>query len=601
MKNMKAYKIFISLSIIITMTCMTSCEDFLTKLPQNNLSVDSYFKSDGDYKLFTDGFYPDFAQRSLGWNTGVPFDLRTDLVSMEGSKSGEHAYGDLNNGTMSPTTGTVSFYWNWSSIRNAYILFDNIDNIELSAASKNLYMGTAYYLLAYRYFVMFRAHEYVPIVRKVLDISEADVPSSPKEEVFAEALSNVNKAIDLLPSLGPDERVRGRLTKLVAMMLKTEMLLYTAGYYNETINGAKFSDAVAAAQATLAEAKNNGYRLSSDYNSLFIADLQAEAEPQKEIIFEWVHLKDVATSNSYYAFAPHTPYGIGYGAYSLTQECVDMFECTDGVAINKSKVYNPEKPFDSRDPRFSLTTLYPGAVGTWQDGTQFRYNTLSRYIYDDNGNQTTVENFAYLKTEQNALRRSPTGYIGIKYWDRYHGSGGGHTSIINYRYGELLLLYAEAMNEAYGASDDVRNALTELRARVGMPAVTATTNPTTESLRALIRNERVVELLGEGKRYWDLKRWRLLEERLNMEQRSIHIAKTFNPDGTAVSYMDKLTVPVSLDGSKTEEFEIPNGANGGELLTKTIFPGGKYWVWPIPESAINASTTKALKQHPLWE
>jgi hypothetical protein len=199
------------------------------------------------------------------------------------------------------------------------------------------------------------------------------------------------------------------------------------------------------------------------------------------------------------------------------------------------------------------------------------------------------------------LHRSPTGYIYIKYWDRYKGGNGNHGSAVNYRYGELLLLYAEAMNEAYSASGEIRNALTQLRARVGMPAVTETTNPTTESLRKLIRNERVVELLGENKRYWDLKRWHLFEERLNRKQYSMHIARTFNPDGTAATYMDKLTIPVSLDGSKTEVFEIPNGANGGELINTTVFPGDKYYVWPIPESALLTSKTNALKQHPLWQ
>jgi hypothetical protein len=98
-----------------------------------------------------------------------------------------------------------------------------------------------------------------------------------------------------------------------------------------------------------------------------------------------------------------------------------------------------------------------------------------------------------------------------------------------------------------------------------------------------------------------LKRWRLLEERLNVTQHSMYIAKTFNPDGTAASYLDKLTVPVSLDGSKTEVFDIPNGASGGEVVNKLVFTGGKFWVWPIPEWAINASPNKALKQHPLWE
>jgi hypothetical protein len=578
---------------------MTSCEDFLTRLPQNNLSVDSYFKSDGDFKLYADGMYTSFTDQA----TSIWFDFRSDLIGVWPSKSGNRSYADLHNGTMSPSSGVVGMYWNWSSIRSAYILLDNIDNIELSVANKNLYMGTAYYLLAYRYFVMFRAYENVPIVRKVLEIAESDVPSSSKEEVFAEALSHINRAIELLPGLGPTERERGRLTKLVALTLKADMLLYTAGYYNEALSGAKYSDAAAAAQAMLAEARNRGYGLSSDYNSLFIAGRQADAEPQKEIVYEWVRLEDVATASfCYYNFGPQPPYSTrGWGDFCPTQECVDMYECTDGLPIGKSSLYNPEKPFDNRDPRFELTTIYPGRVCTAQDGSQWVANTLSEFYYDSDGNRTTVDNKNYLKSITSSIDRSPTGYINIKYWDRYTGSGGGYTSYINYRFGELLLLYAEAMNEAHGASDEVRSALTELRARVGMPAVTTATNPTTESLRTLIRNERVVELLCEGKRYWDLKRWHLLEENLNKQQYSMHIAKTFNADGTPAAWLDKLTVPVSLDGTKTEEFEIPGGAGGGELINTTIFPGGKYWVWPIPESAINASPTKALQQHPLWQ
>ncbi|MDR1456105.1 MAG: RagB/SusD family nutrient uptake outer membrane protein [Tannerella sp.] len=600
MNTYRKYAKCLWLLAIAAMTGMTSCEDYLTKLPENNLSVDSYFKSDGDFKLYADGLYSSFTDQA----TSIWFDFRSDLFGVWSSKSGNRSYAELHNGAMTASSGAAGLYWNWSSIRNAYTLLDNIDNIELSAENKNLYMGTAYYLLAYRYFVMFRAYESVPIVRKVLDIAESDIPSSPKEEVFAEALSHINRAIELLPSLGPAERERGRLTKLVALTLKTELLLYTAGYYEETLSGARYSDAATAAQAMLAEARSKGYGLSSDYNSLFIADRQAEAEPQKEIVYEWVRLKDVATTSfCYYNFGPHVPYStLGWGDFSPTQECVDMYECTDGLPISKSQLYDPEKPFDSRDPRFGLTTIYPGRICTAQDGSQWVGNTLSEFHYDNDGNKTIVQNVNYIKTLLSSIDRSPTGYINIKYWDRYTGSGGGYTSYINYRFGELLLMYAEAMNEASGASDEVRNALTELRARVGMPAVTAATNPTTESLRTLIRNERVVELLCEGKRYWDLKRWRLLEERLNnFQQYSISIAKTFNPDGTPASWLEELTVPVSLDGSKTETFEIPNGANGGELVNTTAFPGGRYWVWPIPESAINASPTKALQQHPLWK
>ncbi|MDR0758240.1 MAG: hypothetical protein LBF85_10400, partial [Tannerella sp.] len=140
---MKAYKFYIVLSVITSMI-LTSCEDFLTKIPQNNLSVDSYFKSDNDYKLYTDGFYTYFTDKltasygSVG--SGAPFDLRSDLISMEATKSGNEVFAELINGTQTPTSNSVSLFFDYAPIRRAYILFDNIDNIELDAASKNLYL-----------------------------------------------------------------------------------------------------------------------------------------------------------------------------------------------------------------------------------------------------------------------------------------------------------------------------------------------------------------------------------------------------------------------------------------------------------------------------
>ena len=593
---MKSIKIILLLGIIF----IISCEDFLSRTPLNNLSDASFFKQDGDFKLFTDGFYTYFTE---GPSPSIWLEYRTDLIGQWAPKSGNRSYPELHNGNMSPTSNAASIYWNWVPIRNAYTLLESIDNVELSETNKKIYLGTTYYLLAYRYFIMFRAYERVPIIKKVLEISESDVPSSPKEDVFAEALDNINKAIDLLPSLSPSERERGRLTKLVALTLKADLLLYTSSYYNESIPGAKYKDAALAAKSALDEANSKGYGLCNDFNSLFIADKQADAEPQKEIIFEYIRLKTIATNSfSYHNFGPHKD-KIGWGDFSLTQECVDMFECVDGKKINKSSIYNPEAPFENRDPRFTLTTIYPGRICTFNNGQKWIANTLSEYEYDNIGNKTNVINNDYMKTIESPLDRSPSGYINIKYWDRYNRDG-GHTSFINYRYSELMLMYAEAMNEAYGPSSEVYDILTELRARptVEMPPITEEDYPTKAALRDLIHNERVVELLCEGKRYWDLKRWHLFEERLNMTHNSMHIAKTFNPDGTTATFMDKLNIVVSLDKSITKDFDIPNGVNGGELMHTSIFPKDeKYYVWPIPEYAINASKTKALKQHPLWE
>ena len=79
------------------------------------------------------------------------------------------------------------------------------------------------------------------------------------------------------------------------------------------------------------------------------------------------------------------------------------------------------------------------------------------------------------------------------------------------RYAEVLLIYAEAM-AMQDNLDEALKALNEVRDRVHLPAVDATTK--TEFMR-LLRHERMVELAFEGHRFWDLRRWGLASTVLN--------------------------------------------------------------------------------------
>ena len=79
------------------------------------------------------------------------------------------------------------------------------------------------------------------------------------------------------------------------------------------------------------------------------------------------------------------------------------------------------------------------------------------------------------------------------------------------RYAEVLLIYAEAMAQQNNL-DEALKALNEVRARVDMPEVHATTK--TEFMR-LLRRERMIELAFEGHRFWDIRRWGLGTTLLN--------------------------------------------------------------------------------------
>jgi hypothetical protein len=84
------------------------------------------------------------------------------------------------------------------------------------------------------------------------------------------------------------------------------------------------------------------------------------------------------------------------------------------------------------------------------------------------------------------------------------------------RYTELFLNYAEAANEAWGptgvgtnATYSAKDVVAAIRKRAGItqPDAYLNTITTKEAMRALIRNERRLELCFEGFRFWDIRRW----------------------------------------------------------------------------------------------
>nr|WP_315814576.1 RagB/SusD family nutrient uptake outer membrane protein [Paraflavitalea speifideiaquila] len=119
---------------------------------------------------------------------------------------------------------------------------------------------------------------------------------------------------------------------------------------------------------------------------------------------------------------------------------------------------------------------------------------------------------------------SLTGYYMRKHIDLNLNLASNQTSQhnwIHFRLAEMLLNYAEALNEADGAVSDVYTAVNRIRTRVGMPGLPA--GLTMEQMRARIRNERRIELSFEGHRYWDARRWDIAKTDFNRKMRGVKI------------------------------------------------------------------------------
>ena len=316
----------------------------------------------------------------------------------------------------------------------------------------------------------------------------------------------------------------GRFDKTAALAIKARVLLYAASPRNNPDGDVRkweraaeaANDVIQTRKAIFAKGFGFGEAARSypdyhmpanrDYGNYF---LKNNATSDVESIFL---IRQAAGSAPEVANYPIGTRG-GNSGVCPTQNLVDAYEYIGAQAAD---------PYVNRDPRFAATIVYNNS--TW------------------NGNQ--IDESAGGNYDQRVNGASKTGYYLRKFLaPNLNLVEGGSTDHIwpLYRYAEVLLNYAEAMNEAYGPDADpkgygltAREALTEVRnsASTALPAVTAASK---EDFRAAVKQERRVELAFEDHRYWDLLRWKDAETVLNRSVKGVSVRRN-NLGGFQYSY-----------------------------------------------------------------
>jgi hypothetical protein len=218
------------------------------------------------------------------------------------------------------------------------------------------------------------------------------------------------------------------------------------------------------------------YILYDDFRTLFLTEGQKD---NPEIIFSTRFLEPDITHNLDIRWSWH-------GILNPLQQLVDAFECADGLPITESPLYDPANWRLNRDPRCLLT------VKAYEDEVVNSSGQTVGFNYNNIGN----------------------GYNPVKYcnWDKLpiDYSTISDRDWILIRYADVLLMYAEAQNEASGPDASVYDAINEVRARAEMPPIPDGLSK--EEMRQRIRDERRVELALEGFRWSDVRRWRTAED-----------------------------------------------------------------------------------------
>ncbi|MDO4703962.1 RagB/SusD family nutrient uptake outer membrane protein [Tannerella sp.] len=524
---------------------MTSCVD-LDRYPLEELSDNSFWKSPDDAEKAVSNLY-----------TSLPYwDVDGAINSDDAVHGIKWAAGNISKGVYDPQ----DFKWkdNYAAIRKANIVLSKIALIpNYEAEKKNRVLGQAHFFRAFQYFDLIRSYGDVPYIDKPLSLSDQEgIVRTPREEVYGKVMQDFDKAIEYLPKSWKASEY-GRVTKGAALAMKARAALYY-GKWDVAAESAK--KVMELNEYSLYDEQNTG-----KYQELF----WEKADGCKEFILV-KQFKEA--ENSWYLIGWEAFPTKGWGGINPTQSLVDAFEDIEGAPIAKSKLYDPKKPFENRDPRLEVNVLHHGET-----------------MYGVTINVAPLKSAAPTGIGQHG-DATATGYYQQKWLDpsidpSSKGWDMGKDAVV-IRYAEVLLTYAEAKNELSPLDDEAFKAVNAVRKRVGMPELQKTdaSKPTycatQDDLRQRIRNEWRVEFALEGgKRQWDIRRWGIAKKVLNEPFLGLKYKLVDSPDA---KQGDGGKICILYEGENVK-------------LTGSKYEDHNY-VYPVPQE--ERDLNKALTQNP---
>ena len=516
------------------------------------------------------------------------------------------------------SAGTAAIYDTWSKlyegIKNANRYIEAVEKTEIDpeklSVDIGLYIAEARFLRAYYHFLLAQAWGDVPLRVKATtspNPNDVQMATTPQEQVLKWCADEIEATIPDLYE--PIDNTPSRVSQTVAQGILARVYLFMAGESVKQIDGLDkkemYRRAAYWANEVIASHKHD---LNESYEEIFINMIRDQYDTQfHESMWEaeflgdrtsatdWTNgrigdligLRSQSRTTNYSEWACNYSYGYYNGSYTLWQLYWENDRTADETAsatvIDKRLTWNlPGYNYRGmNNQKISYKNKAGETVTRYLQQTQSMFKTP--WVYNNNfampdieGLDQTIENafdpadLVYDPTVMCAVRNAGKWRRETVY-EKQMSAKSLYTTI-NFpilRYADVLLMYAEAINEYAGAPDDqAKEAIREIRKRAGVKTDESLLGDY-RSFRDLVRNERGRELAFEGLRKWDLIRWGTFVEKM-------HNAGTNQPTENKyrnVSYTNYAS------------------ANYANVTARHI-----YLPIPTKELAVN----HALRQNPLW-
>lgn len=489
---MKNYFKYIYLSLVLTgMSGMTGCSDVLDINDYESYSPDNVWN---DQKLSEAYLTNLYAVTFSGWpvNSGMYADETSGIMGVN--------YVMPNNDNFK--------YWPYDKIYKINLMLEGLEGGELKDDLKTKLKGEALFLRAYHYFKALIYHGGIPYITSVQEEGKDDlfVSRNSSAECFDLIIKDLDEAIRSLPehNTGGDY---GHIDASAALALKAKILLYKASpqFNPKSMYGNSYVDEAYTVNKEAYETLlKRGYGLVDDYTDVF--ETKGHKEAVIAVIYNNPNKKD---GRNELTCRPLSQSKDNTGGDQVIWDLVEAYPMKDGKKIGTSDkyAYDMQTYWENRDPRFEASQVWNGSV--------FELSGI-------NGRrQYTVFNIASI---DDAFCVQGSGYNRSGFYPRkgiMESNVQAEVSNNDYdwlemRFAEVMFNYAEIACSK-GITEVGYTVLKQIRERAGIEPgddgmYGLQPGMNTEEMRLALLDEKRIEFVFEGQRFWDLRRNRMLEQ-----------------------------------------------------------------------------------------
>lgn len=536
MTRMKSFKEYNILFLLVFVTLLPSCADFLNTTPQDFTTTTNYYKTDDQIYSSLAACYRPLSDMYC-YGEMLSFEaIGDDLGYWNYKSSPASIINSLRGWNYNSSQADIERIWDnlYAGVSRCNVLLENIDNADMDSTNRETYRQQARFLRAYYYFLLTNYWGDVPLrVSSVQSPTEVNMARTSSETVMEFIISEIETTISSgsLPEADSFTNA-ARITQTGAEAILARICLKAAGYplnMGAEMYQKALDYALLVKQAAI-------HQLNPNYAQLFINN--------SADVYDAVYRESIWEAEFYGNSVTDPDKSYGYSRLG------------NMIGVQSSEETNYGYAYGFVCARLKLTDLYSDDTNDVR-----KSRNIADFYINSSGSQVTISNVGertigkWRRGEETLMPRhknyTPTNFCII-------------------RYADVLLMIAEAENEINGPTQTAYDALNEVRQRAGAKTYTSTNNNLFADATAFkkgIQDERARELCFEGTRKMDLVRW-----------------------GIYVTEMQNAATQAENDSRASTRRAMMT-----ELASHTIT---RDLLFPIPQSEIQLNNL--MTQNPMW-